>query len=80
MRRLPTRVTLARQSAVDSAEGRRCAHCGDLIDPADWCPGCRTAGRACRAPHRRLHKRADAAFCDAECRAEHRNSFIRDCT
>lgn len=78
------RIHLHRETAVPSDRGRRCAQCGDFIDPVDWCPDCQTAnqhtpGTPCRRPHRRLRKRADAAFCNAACRAERRASFIREC-
>lgn len=58
-------------------EKRRCATCGDFIDPIDWCPSC-SKGDECRA-HNRPRKRSDAKFCDAGCRSEYRASFIRDC-
>lgn len=78
MRSTRARVHVARAEAVDGPGGRRCAQCGDFIDPIDWCPGC-SKGTPCRQPHRRLRKRADAAFCGRGCKAEYRNSYIRDC-
>ena len=59
-------------------EDRRCATCGDFVDPIDWCSGC-SRGTPCGAPHKRVRKRADAKFCNAACRSEYRASFIRDC-
>lgn len=59
------------ETAVIHGDGtRHCAWCGDHIDPIDWCGNCK-ADAACATsggPHRRLRKRADAAFCDAGCR------------
>jgi hypothetical protein len=78
-------VHLARQEAVPSSDGRRCASCGDFIDPIDWCSRCRLASATakrevgCQQPHRRARKRSDAAFCNDDCRHVHRSSFIRDC-
>ncbi|EGE40828.1 hypothetical protein SACT1_1463 [Streptomyces sp. ACT-1] len=60
-----------RTPAVDQGDGRRCAWCGDHIDPIDWCSPCRAAQAPCGS-HRRLRKRADAAFCDSGCRAAYR--------
>ncbi|NUP15453.1 MAG: hypothetical protein HOZ81_04985 [Streptomyces sp.] len=61
------------ETAVIHGDGtRHCAWCGDYIDPIDWCGDCTTEDGPCRlrgGPHRRLRKRSDAAFCDAECRA-----------
>jgi hypothetical protein len=54
---------LPRAEAVPADDGRECAWCGAKIDPIDWCPGCRKHERPCGA-HKRLRKRADAAFCD----------------
>lgn len=60
------------EEAVVHADGtRHCAYCGDHIDPADWCATCQEGKRPCAetgGPHRRLRKRADAAFCDSGCR------------
>ncbi len=75
----PGMLRLARATAVVHGDGKRhCAQCGDFIDPIDWCPrGCRT-GTPCGS-HKKVRKRHDAAFCDAGCRAEYRNSYVRDC-
>jgi hypothetical protein len=73
------RINLPRETAVADPRGRRCAHCGDFIDPKDWCPGCQRDGKPCGHPHRHLTKRADAAFCNQACRNERRASYIRDC-
>jgi hypothetical protein len=75
-----TTVHITRAEAVLVDGQRRCAFCGDFIDPVDWCPYCQTAGSPCLRPHKRLRLRADAAFSNQGCRAEHRASFIRDCT
>lgn len=73
-------VHIPRQKAVIHGDGtRHCAQCGDYIDPKDWCLDCIKAGKPCRAPHTRLCKRADAAFCDGGCKAFHRSTYIRDC-
>lgn len=60
--------------AVEQGDGKRhCAWCGDCIDPVDWCPNC-TADVPCGTnggPHRRLRKRADAAFCDTGCKSRY---------
>jgi hypothetical protein len=79
--RRPGYVRLVRATAVvDGAGKRHCAQCGDYIDPIDWCPqGCRT-GKPCGGGlHNAVRKRVDAAFCNGACRAEYRNSYIRDC-
>jgi hypothetical protein len=64
-------VTRQAETAVVHGDGtRHCAWCGDHIDPIDWCGNC-TADAPCGTnggPHRRLRKRADAAFCDSGCR------------
>lgn len=74
------RITLPRQEAVVHGDGtRHCAYCGDFIDPIDWCLDCKKAKGACGNPHKKTHKRVDAAFCDSNCKAVHRSSFIRDC-
>ncbi|NUP52295.1 MAG: hypothetical protein HOW97_33980 [Catenulispora sp.] len=55
---------------------RHCNWCGDYIDPIDWCGDCKHGGKPCATtggPHRRLRKRADAAFCDSECRSSYHN-------
>jgi hypothetical protein len=71
------RVHLRRAEAVLNPDGQRhCAACGDFIDPVDWCGRCREAQQPCKAPHRRLRKRADAAFCGGVCRAWHRSTFM----
>jgi hypothetical protein len=72
-------LTLPRAHAISDPGGRRCAECGDLIDPMDWCSGCQTAQAPCGRPHRRLRKRADAAFCNPDCRSRRRWTYIRDC-
>jgi hypothetical protein len=74
-------VSLPRAAAVigGGRTQRRCANCGDLIDPIDWCEGCKRVEGPCGSPHRRARKRADAAFCDAACRHNHRATYIRDC-
>ena len=62
------------QQAIVQGDGtRHCNWCGAHIDPIDWCPGCQTAQAPCNNPHRRLRKRADAAFCDATCRSAYHN-------
>lgn len=70
-------ATRTAETAVDHGDGKRhCAWCGDCIDPIDWCPNC-TADTPCATsggPHRRLRKRADAAFCDTGCKS----SYSRD--
>ena len=60
------------ERVVTHSDGtRHCAWCGDYIDPIDWCPDCQTKQAPC-GTHRRLRKRVDAAYCDAECRwADH---------
>jgi hypothetical protein len=68
---------LARAEAVPHADGRRCAQCGDFIDPINWCPSCR--GRSACRVHAKPYKRANAAFCNDAYRVEYRNSYIRDC-
>jgi hypothetical protein len=73
-----TGIHLGRESAVIDGGKRRCANCGDYIDPIDWCAGC-AGGTPCRKPHRRVRKRADAAYCNGACRANRRYTFIRDC-
>lgn len=76
------RVSLSRLGASAPATKRRCNHCGDFIDPADWCGSCQKLGKPCATsggPHERLFKRADAEYCDAVCRAARRSTFIRDC-
>lgn len=59
------------ETAVIHGDGtRHCAWCGDYIDPINWCGEC-TPKAPCATkggPHRRLRKRADAAFCDSGCR------------
>jgi hypothetical protein len=72
-------LSLPRAKTIPDPEGRRCAQCGDFIDPIDWCLGCQTAQAPCGRPHRRLRKRADAAFCNDGCRTWHRSSYIRNC-
>lgn len=61
------------ETAVAHSDGtRRCAWCGDHIDPIDWCLNCKAGQKPCATnggSHRRLRKRADAAFCDSGCRA-----------
>jgi hypothetical protein len=77
-RRAPGALRLVRAIAVVDGDGkRRCAHCGDYIDPVDWCAECRS-GKPCGV-HKTVRKRDDAAFCNAACRSERRNSYIRDC-
>ena len=44
---------------------RRCDWCGAEIDPIDWCIECKE-GRC--TVHSRTRKRADARFCNDECR------------
>jgi hypothetical protein len=66
------------ETAVIHGDGtRHCAWCGAHIDPIDWCGDCKAAetrrAPADGGPHRRLRKRADAAFCDAECKAADRS-------
>jgi hypothetical protein len=62
------------EEAVIYGDGtRHCACCGDFIDPIDWCLNCQTKQAPC-GTHRRLRKRADAAFCDSGCRAAYANS------
>jgi hypothetical protein len=74
------RFSMPRAEAVVDGEGkRRCANCGDYIDPIDWCMDCQRLNTPCGPHHPRLHKRADAAFCNAECKTAHRSSFARDC-
>jgi len=73
-------VHMARAVAVVIGGQRHCAHCGDFIDPVDWCGLCQRDGRPCGQSHKRARLRADAAFCNSACRAEYRASFIRDCT
>lgn len=58
----------ASQAVVREDGTRHCAWCGDYIDPIDWCSDCQDRQAPC-GPHRRLRKRADAAFCDHRCRA-----------
>ncbi|WP_458089367.1 hypothetical protein [Streptomyces malaysiensis] len=64
------------ETAVIHADGtRRCAWCGDHIDPIDWCLDC-TPDAPCATqggPHRRLRKRSDAAYCDAGCKSADRS-------
>ena len=69
-------ISLPRLSAEVTPQGRRCAECGDFIDPIDWCPGCQRADGPCGSPHKRTRKRADAAYCDAACRSRSRSGAI----
>ena len=62
----------------DHADGRLCAYCGDVIDPAYYCTDCADPRVSC-ATHRRPRLRADAAFCGASCRKAHRGTYARDC-
>jgi hypothetical protein len=73
-------VHIPRAGAVLTGGQRRCAFCGDFIDPVDWCTYCQENRSPCLRPHKRLRLRADATFCNSACRAEQRASFIRDCT
>lgn len=54
------------QPIVDEKGRRECNHCGDFIDPKDWCPNCK-CGQKCDV-HTRTVKRSDARFCNAGCR------------
>ncbi|MBQ1166042.1 hypothetical protein KBZ21_49475, partial [Streptomyces sp. A73] len=59
------------QAVVHGDGTRHCAWCGDNIDPIDWCLDCQRLQAPCATGggyHRRLRKRADAAFCDHRCR------------
>lgn len=66
---------------IDPDGKRRCAYCGDFIDPIGYCGYCQGVydqGAPC-AIHKRPRLRADAAFCNKVCRAAHRDSWARDC-
>lgn len=78
---MAVRLRLPRTVSWTPADGgtRRCAYCGDEIDPVDWCQACKAADAPCGRPHKRLRLRADAAFCNKACRTAHRATFIRDC-
>lgn len=69
-------LSLPRLEADRTPQGRRCAECGDFIDPIDWCPGCKKANGPCGAPHKKARKRADAAYCNAACRSRCRAGSI----
>lgn len=73
-------VHIPRAEALLIDGRRRCAYCGDFIDPVDYCASCQENGSPCLRPHKRLRLRADAAFCNPACRAAWRATFIRDCT
>lgn len=63
---------MSKAEAVVHDDGtRHCAWCGDYIDPIDWCPSCQRTDppTPCGTAHRRLRKRADAAYCDESCRS-----------
>lgn len=70
------------QADVDSHGKRRCSHCGDYIDPKDWCPDCAGKIIPCGAtprggPHTSLTRAASAAYCDDACRNAASNSLRR---
>jgi hypothetical protein len=62
----------AEQAIVHDDGTRHCAWCGDYIDPIDWCLDCKNKQAPC-GTHRRLRRRADAAFCDSGCRSAYAN-------
>ncbi|THA72477.1 hypothetical protein E6R60_26465 [Streptomyces sp. A0642] len=62
-------------AVIDDDGARHCAWCGDFIDPVNWCPDC-TPDTPCATsggPHRRLLRRADAAYYDSGCKAADRS-------
>ena len=66
----------AQEAIVHDDGTRHCNWCGDFIDPIDWCGWCQHYKAPCArndGPHRRLRKRADAAFCDRRCRTAFHN-------
>lgn len=70
---------MRRTEAVVHGDGtRHCAWCGDYIDPIDWCLGCQRADppTPCETPHRRLRKRADAAYCNAACASADKTDLV----
>jgi hypothetical protein len=70
------------QAVIDGSGKRRCAQCGDYIDPKDWCSDCQGKIIPCGAtppygPHGSLTRAASAAYCDDACRNKASNDLQR---